>query len=505
MTIDRRQLLAGGGLLCLAARATRAAETARVTAARSFGLSDVAAMARRLAARPFAAPSNDLPTGLKTLDYDGYRRIQFRHDHALWAGDGLKFRAEFFHRGNLFTHRVDLHEVRDGKPQPIAFSPDLFQYDPPLNDSLPADFGFAGFRLEAPGLPGMDEIAAFLGASYFRSLGAQQRYGLSARGLAIGTGAPGGEEFPLFRAYWIVRPAPGDDTITVYGLLDGPSTAGAYEFRISPGASTRFDIACRVFPRVALDRVGIAPLTSMYLYGADTRARFDDFRPGVHDSDGLQMTTGVGQAMWRPLRNPPTVQESSFMDPGVRAFGLMQRETRFEGYEDTEARYDLRPSALVVPAADWGAGRVHLFELPSGSEAADNVVAFWRPDEPLQPGRVHAFDYRLLWGPPDEGQGARLGLRVAGTHAGRAPDGDGRLFLIDYEGKTAFDAERFTAAVRTSAGQAGPVQFTALDGGNRLRASFRFVPPAATAADITLDITGPDGLIAETWVYRWTA
>lgn len=498
--IDRRQLLAGGGLLCLAAPA---ATTAR-SAARGFALSDVMAIARRLAGRPFGPPPQDMPESLKALDYDGYRRIQFRHDHALWAHEGLKFRAEFFHRGNLFTRKVDLYEVRDGRPQPILFSPELFQYDPPLKEALPPDFGFAGFRLEAPGTPGMDEIAAFLGASYFRSLGAHQRYGLSARGLAIGTGSPGGEEFPVFRAWWIVRPGPEDETVTVYGLLDSPSTTGAYEFQITPGAVTRFDVACRLFPRVALDRVGIAPLTSMYLYGPDTRARFDDFRPEVHDSDGLQMTTGVGQAIWRPLGNPATVQESSFIDPDTRAFGLMQRETRFDAYEDTEARYDLRPSALVEPVGEWGAGRVHLYELPSGTEAADNIVAFWRPEAPLLPGRSHGFDYRLLWGRPDEGQGRRPGLSVARTHGGRAPGGDGRLFLIDYQGDADIDVSRVTAAVRTSAGEAGPVQFTALED-RRLRAAFRFVPPAATAADVTLDISGPDGLIAETWVYRWTA
>ncbi len=509
MTIDRRQLLAGGGLLYLAAPATWAAPTARRTAARSFGLSDVAAMARRLSERPFSPPPQDLPPGLKALDYDGYRRIQFRHDRALWIHDGLKFRAEVFHRGNIFTQKVDLYEVRDGIPRPILYSPDLFQYDPPLKAALPPDFGFAGFRLEAPGTPGMDEIAAFLGASYFRSLGANQRYGLSARGLAIGTGSAAGEEFPLFRAWWIVRPKPEDETITVYGLLDSQSVAGAYEFRITPGTATRFDVSCRLFTRVVLDQVGIAPLTSMYLYGQDTHARFDDFRPEVHDSDGLQMTAGTGQAIWRPLRNPMTVQESAFVDPGVRAFGLMQRETRFDAYEDTEARYDLRPSALVEPAGGWGAGKVHLFELPSGTEAADNIVAFWRPDAPLQPGRVHAFDYRLLWGAPDEGQGTRSRLKIARTHSGRAPEGDGRLFLVDYESQTVADAGRFTGAVRVSAGEAGPVQFTALDGGRRIRASFRFIPPAATAADITLDITGPDGLpnglVAETWVYRWTA
>jgi len=498
--IDRRQLLAGGGLLCLAASAATTAQSA----ARGFGLSDVQALARRLAGRPFSPPPQDLPESLRTLDYDGYRRIQFRHDHALWAHDGLKFRAEFFHRGNLFTRKVELYEVREGIPQPILFSPDLFQYDPPLKDALPPDFGFAGFRLEAPGTPGMDEIAAFLGASYFRSLGANQRYGLSARGLAIGTGNSGGEEFPMFRAWWIVRPKPEDETITVYGLLDSESTTGAYEFRITPGAATRFDVSCRLFPRVRLTDVGIAPLTSMYLYGPDTRARFDDFRPAVHDSDGLQMTTGVGQAIWRPLRNPASVQESSFIDRDVRAFGLMQRETRFESYEDTEARYDLRPSALVEPAGAWGEGDVHLFELPSATEAADNIVAFWRPKAPLQPGRMHAFDYRLLWGQPGEGQGRRPRLGVVRTHGGRAPDSDGRLFLVDYQGDADVDASRFSAAIRTSAGQAGPVQFTALEG-KRLRAAFRFVPPAATAADITLDITGPEGLIAETWVYRWTA
>ena len=89
----------------------------------------------------------------------------------------------------------------------------------------------------------------FAGASYFQAIARNQVFGMSARGLAIGTGEPEGEEFPFFRAHWIE--APSGDRMVVHSLLDGPSATGAYRFTIRPGDETTIDVEATIFVRAA--------------------------------------------------------------------------------------------------------------------------------------------------------------------------------------------------------------------------------------------------------------
>src|SRR5690606_19157847 len=291
--------------------------------------------------------------------------------------------------------------------------------------------GFAGFRLPAPlNDPGyLDEVCVFLGASYFRAIARGQLYGLSARGLALRTGDPRGEEFPRFSAFWIERPEPGAGQAVVHALLDSPSTTGAFRFVIDPGEQTLIDVQARLYPRVRLDQAGIAPLTSMFQFDASDRGGFDDYRAAVHDSDGLALLNGAGEQLWRPLSNPATLQESTFADTGLRGFGLMQRKREFRDFGDAEAHYERRPSLWVEPRGDWGPGHVHLVEIPTADEYLDNIVAFWRPAHALEPGREHRFDYRLHWCERHDWN-HRL-ARVARTATGALADG-GRRFVIDF-------------------------------------------------------------------------
>jgi glucans biosynthesis protein len=243
-----------------------------------------------------------------------------------------------------------------------------------------------------------DEAVVFQGASYFRAVARDTLYGLSARGLAIGTAGPEPEEFPLFTAFWVEEPEPGARTLRLYALLDGPSVSGAYAFAVTPGAETVMEIDSRLFPRVDVATAGVAPLTSMYFFGPESRKGVDDFRDAVHDSHGLRMINGAGERLWRPLRNPSTVELSAFADENPRSFGLIQRFRDFEHFQDAEARYEQRPSAWVEPTAPWGRGAVMLAEIPTNDEFLDNIVTFWRPEEPLRAGAEHAFAYRLVWG-----------------------------------------------------------------------------------------------------------
>jgi glucans biosynthesis protein len=315
--------------------AARAADAPPNDAGTPFDASTVRQHARALAAKPYQAPESKLPDPLAKLNYDQYRGIRFDPGHSLWRGTGLLFEVQFFHRGFLYTNRVDIYEVAGGTARPIRYSPDLFTFSDVPRPTAD-DLGFAGFRIHAPlNRPDYyDEVCAFLGASYFRAVAKGQGYGLSARGLTIKTGDSGGEEFPVFKAFWIERPAPRSLSIVVHALLDGPSAAAAFRFTIRPGEETLFDAESTVYPRVDINAAGLAPLTSMFYFGPNDRVGVDDYRPAVHDSDGLLMWTGWSEQLWRPLANPADLQISTFSDVNPRGFGLMQRRRDFVSYED---------------------------------------------------------------------------------------------------------------------------------------------------------------------------
>ena len=220
-------------------------------------------------------------------------------------------------------------------------------------------------------------MVTFLGASYFRGLAKGQKYGLSARGLAINTAEMIGEEFPIFKEFWLQKPKTKDKVITLYALLDSKSVSGAYRFEIIPGANTIMNIEAHLFPRENIQKIGIAPLTSMFLFGENNKNDFDDFRLEVHDSDGLLVHNGHGEWLWRPLDNSKKLRISSFVDNGVKGFGLLQRDRDLSNYQDFEANYQSRPSAWVEPLENWNDGYVQLVEIPSRQEIHDNIVAYW--------------------------------------------------------------------------------------------------------------------------------
>ncbi len=434
--MHRRSILGGAASLSLLHTIARAAPAPAAPAMEPFDSNTVIAHARALAAQPYKPPDQTLPKELANLTYQDYRSIRFNPEKALWRGQGINFTAEFFHRGFLYKDRVDIFEVAGGQATPIRYSPDLFISD---KVKLPAaasnaELGFAGFRLHYPlnRLDYFDEVCTFLGASYFRAVARGQGYGLSARGLAIKTADPSGEEFPLFRSFWLQRPTPGADVVDVYALLDSPSAAAAFHFAIRPGQATVFDTDMVIFPRVDIALAGLAPLTTMFYFAANDRAGVDDWRAAVHDSDSLVLRTGHDERIFRPLDNPASLQISAFSDTDPRGFGLMQRQRRFAGYEDLESHYENRPSLWVEPVGGWGQGVVELVEIPSKKEINDNIVAFWRPRDPLKAKSEPKFAYRLswCWSPPNPGPVAD----VVQTRSGTSFDGKHRQFIIDFAG-----------------------------------------------------------------------
>ena len=408
-------------------------------AAGAFGFEEVARRAQELAATPHkrAAP---LPKELQGLDYDAYRDIRFRPERALWREAKLPFEVAFFHQGLFYDQPVRIHEVSTDGVRELRFDPDAFDYG--ANKLDPAKLrglglGFAGFRVHYPVNTAKykDEVLVFLGASYFRALGKGQRYGASARGLALDTAAASGEEFPRFVEFWIERPAPGQKELVVHALLDSRRATGAYRFVLRPGVDTAMEVKSRLFLREKVAKVGLAPLTSMFLFGENQRPPYEDYRPEVHDSDGLSVHAADGEWLWRPLVNPRRLLTTSFYLASPRGFGLMQRDREWTHYEDTEVRHELRPSVWVAPRGDWGPGRVELVQIPVPDETNDNIVAYWVPDQPLAPGQAYDFEYRLLWQKDAEMRPPQAWVTQTRRGRGyqRAPD-ESLSFVLDWEG-----------------------------------------------------------------------
>ncbi|WP_417698482.1 glucan biosynthesis protein [Psychromonas sp.] len=475
-----------------------------------FNRNTVINLARDLAKESYQEPDSTLPAELQDLNYDQYRDIRFNPNASIWKNQSLPFQMQLFHRGFYFKETVEVAIVENGQSQHLRYNPEMFTTGEVMQRALPnADVGFAGIRLHNPlnSTDYYDEVAVFQGGSYFRSLGKHQGYGLSARGLALKTADPEGEEFPAFRAFWIEKPANDSSSIVVYALLDSPSTTGAYRFTIRPGDNTVMDVEATLFPREDLDKVGLAPATSMFMFSSYDRDQVDDFRPRVHDSDGLLMINGRGDRLWRPLRNPNNLEVSAFSDNGPLGFGLIQRNRDFNNFQDLEAKYEQRPSLWVEPLGDWARGSVVLVEIPTDSEVNDNIVAYWAPNEVIPAGSEYHFAYRLLWGQaPSANKGEAI---VEATRNGRASINgptEKRLFVIDYRFPNPTDNtnnQNPTAHIENTAGEIHNV-VVAKNHNNGYRVTFELDPLDAELIELRLDLQFTDGRKAENWMYQWT-
>ncbi|MDQ3116217.1 MAG: glucan biosynthesis protein [Verrucomicrobiota bacterium] len=358
--------------------------------------------AQSAAGAPYRPNEMALPEVLQKLDYDTYRMITFRREEGLWFGERTRFQVQLFHPGYLYKEPVAINEVVDGEVRPVRFSPKFFRYshlDPaPLNR---AKIGFAGFRLLYPlnHRQPVDEVISFLGTSYFRALGVGQTYGISARGIAINTVENIQEEFPAFREFWLCRPEPGARELQFFALLDGPSVSGAYRFVVQPGKTTTVEVEARLFFRKSVEVLGLAPLTSMFWRDQPDSETPNDKRPEVHDSDVLLIEQADGKTESHPLQQVERVTTQLFPKKNPKSFSLLQRDREPAHYQDREAHYERRPSVRVEALGEWGAGTVHLMELPTPNEYNDNVVAFWQPEKSPVAGDKFQFKYRLHWFP----------------------------------------------------------------------------------------------------------
>lgn len=516
--ISRRSLLAAlpAATALLASTAIPGFALAQeIQAATPFDFDLLTAEMRVLATQPPVVPEHPA-SFLDTLTYDDYKLIQFLPRRARWQGSDSLFRLHAFHMGWLFADPVRLYEVAAGTARELAFSTDDFEYLGDLPSRVPAHTalpGVAGFRLNAalnrPDL--FDEVAAFVGASYFRALGRDNAYGLSARGLAINTAMAQGEEFPRFSRFYLERPAPWAAEVVVCAALESASATGAYRFVIRPGVETVIEVTARLFFRATAEQVGIAPLTSMFLFSEKNRGNFDDYRPNVHDSDGLRILRHDGDVLWRPLNNPPRLSGSYFVEENPQSFGLYQRDRDFANYQDASAQYERRPSVNVEPLGDWGKGSVRLVEIPTDLEVNDNIVAFWVPEAPLLPDTMHEFSYRLRWGAlaPDPAADLAHVLETRAGHggvSGVANTAGTRKFVIDFAGGQLSrlpEGAEVKAVTTVSQGQIVTSTLSRLPG----RDIWRLVLDVAGADGATVElgahVSGFGRKLTETWLYQW--
>ncbi len=483
-------------------------------AAPGFALADpthfeaglVTETARSLSKQPFKAPNSDLPEGLRGLTYEQYVSIRSKPAAGIWAAENIGFSLVPLHRGFIFSTPMMINLVAQGQSRRVIYDQAFYDFGKLAVPPNLGDIGFSGFKVEAAqGADAFSEIASFQGASFFRAIARGQNPGTMARALSIKTGDPRGEEFPTFRAVWIERPALAVDAIVIHAIIDSESLTGAYRFTVRPGEATIIDTECTLFARTAVDHFGLATMSATHLLGSIDRRRSDDLRPNVSEIGGLQMLTGSGEWIWRPVANRETLQISTFVDDKPRGFGFLQRERDFERYQDDDQRWELRPSLWIEPIGDWSSGGMQLVEIPTETEANDNIITYWRPKQVLAAGSETSFAYRQFWcwSPPE-----RPSLAVTtGSFSGRGLAARRRRFIVEFTGDILADQIQAPDVKPSLSIQPGTITlmrtFRYKDF-KVFRVLFEFDPGSETSCEMRLVLEASGKPVSETWLYRWT-
>lgn len=474
----------------------------------TFDPARIVDMARDLSKKPYRAPNAPLGDPFASLTYDLYVGIKSKPENYVWAHDNVGFVIEPLHRGFIFSAPMQINVVENGVERKLSYATELFDFGKLSVPQNVGDIGFSGFRILLPRDNGLSEVAIFQGASFFRARATDQNFGAVARGLSIRTADPRGEETPSFRAIWIEKPSLAANAIVMHALLDSESVTGAYRFTLRPGDATIIDTECTLFARANIDHYGIATMAGTYVFGPLDRRR-DDIRPAVHELSGLQMLNGNNEWLWRPVTNRETLQVSAFVDNNPHGFGFLQRERNFAQFIDDAQHWELRPSLWIEPIGDWGPGEVTLVEIPSESEVNDNMVAYWRPKQPLVAGGEASFAYRQFWcwQAPNRPPLAQ----VAGSRSGRAGTGPAgsrrRRFLVEFRGDVLADPQRspeINANLNASPGAVSSVR-TFLDrDAKSMRVIFDMDAGSESLSELRLLLESQGKPISETWLYRWT-
>ncbi len=497
-----------------AAASSEAAEKPAVSVPVAFDPAQVIERARNLAKQPFENPHRDLPEALANLSPESYAKIRFKSQRAFFSQANSGFALDLYHPGNMYDVPVAINLVRDGQVQAVPYSAGLFDFgETGLSGNDFSTQGYAGFRLRYPlgNVAGSDELATFLGASYFRIQGRDQVAGQMARGLTVDLAGPSGEEIPVFREFWIVAPKEGERKITVFALLDSVRLTGAYRFDIRPGNNSKVDVSSTLFFRDRVEKIGLAPLNSMFLYGEQKRRRFEDYRGEVHSSDGLLINNGKGEWLWRPLDNPANLQISSFLDENPRGFGLLQRDRNFDHYQDLDTRFDQQPGYWVTPKGDWGKGHVELVEIPSPSESNDNIVAFWVPQNKPEAGSELTVEYQIA--ATQDGSDLHKLSQATDTRIMHIPSGGddaqaATRFILNFAGEELeyylSDLDNLQANISASNAEIRNIRLMKDPENGGVRVMFDLIGTGeAQSSNLRAFLQYDDRVLSETWTMPW--
>ena len=470
-----------------------------------FQPSSILDLARTLAKSPFKGSPTDLPEAFSNLNYEQYVGLRYKRDRFVWADEKLGFAIEPLHRGFIFAAHMQINLVENGLSRRLVYKGEDFEFgalNPPANL---ADIGFSGFRVLAMRDDRLAEVAIFQGASYFKARAPGQTGGVQARGLSLKMADPRGEEFPQFKAVWIEKPTLANNALVIHALLDSDSVTGAYRFTIRPGEAIIIDTELTLAPRVSVENVGIGTMNGTSISSPLERRRPDDVRPIIAEFNGLQMQSGKGEWIWRPVTNRTTLQLSSFVDDNPKGFGFLQRERDFEAYQDDEAKFETRPSLWIEPLSDFGPGTVSLVEIPAESETNSNCVAYWRPNGGLVAGKESSWAYRQFWcwEPPSR---PPL-LRVTESRGGRGGAAKRRRFVVAFSSDALGDPQALRdikPALSAAPGAIASVRSYLYRDRKSYRVVFEIDPGGEPQSELRLVIEADGKPVSETWLYRWT-
>jgi glucans biosynthesis protein len=472
-----------------------------------FSWDEVVSWANDMAREPFEPKRPSDPEIIQQIDFDAYQQIKYRPDQAIWPAKD-SYPVELFHVGKYFMEPVRIFVVNEGLSREVEYTPELFTYGhADFAKALPPDTGFAGFRVMAG--PNEPDWIAFLGASYFRATGETRQYGMSTRGLAVDIGLPRDEEFPRFTNFWL-EPTGTPEGILIYALLESPSVTGAYKIKATHSRGALTEVECVINARQDVERLGVAPLTSMFWYGKNNRQHGGrDWRPEIHDTDGLSIWTGSDERIWRPLNNPPVTKVSAFVDKNPKGFGLLQRERDFRAYEDDGVFYNRRPSVWVEPLGEWGEGSIQLLEIPADDETKDNIGVYWAPKEPFTTGKRLELHYRIYWRndspfPHPNGRVKATRLGSGGIPGGKVRQGVTK-YVIDFEGGVLgqlTNDDGVKLKVAASKGQIDAIAAYRVVDEPYWRAIFDYTPDGNEVGDLRAYLDQNGKALTETWIYQ---
>ncbi|MDR2349084.1 MAG: glucan biosynthesis protein, partial [Deltaproteobacteria bacterium] len=395
-------------------------------------------MAKTKAREPFVpkSPGENLFSG---LDEETWRSISHDPRHWLWSGNDGSFELSLFHPGFIYDQSVAINVLEGGKARRLEYDAEWFLFpDPALKEEAQRRSpGFAGFALRFPRNESRTktETVIFLGANHFQAAARHSGFGETARAIAINPALPEGEEFAWFREFWLAEPEEGETGMVVLALLESQSLVGAYEFRINPGSSMSMGVRASIFRRADSpwpEKLGLAPVSGMYLYSEKENGSPGDWRPELHGTDGLLYSDGPDGWHLRVLNNPKRLATSTFVLQKLAGYGLIQRDNDFDHYQDILRRYDLRTWIWVEPEEPFPFGTLELMEIPGSKEIHDNILAFWSvAGKDLETSEGFNLSYNLFFMPPASNPHT-LG-RVTAARISKPDSADFVEFHVDFE------------------------------------------------------------------------